>query len=154
VYGIPLPNSYTDLEYKHPPLTKTRVAVALIQETKLCATTKTLTVPNYSLTHNKDRQIPTPTSANTKTKNKAVSGGLISYIKNNIPYANTVSPKMNHNEAQTISIPLTQNKKLTITNMYNVYSTKGNRHHPARLRCQHHFRLNTTSRHTLLPNCG
>jgi len=67
-----------------------------------------------------DRQILTPTSANisTKTKNKAVSGGVIIYIKSNIPYANIASPNMNHIMAQSITIPLTQNKKLTITSTY------------------------------------
>jgi len=46
------------------------------------------------------------------------SADISSKTKNKVLVLDIASPDMNHIEAQTIIIPLTQNKKLTITNMY------------------------------------
>ena len=92
-------------------LIEENIDVAVIQETRLQPSSKTPTIPNYSFTR-QDRH--TTTSAKSKT----IGGGLIIYIKDNLPYTNTTSYTLPDIETQAITIPLTKTKNLIITNLY------------------------------------
>ena len=86
-------------------MTEENIDIAVIQETKLHPSTKTPTIPNYSFTRH-DRPIP------TSTKSKTNGGGLITYIKKDLPYTNTASYTLPGVESQTITVPITKAKTL------------------------------------------
>jgi len=101
-------NKITELRHF---LNEEDIDVAVIQETKLHPSSKTPSIPNYSFTR-QDRQI------SNLNKSKTIGGGLITYIKQNIPYTKTASYTLPDIESQTITLPLTQSKNLIITNLY------------------------------------
>src|SRR5688572_27880493 len=60
-------------------LAQESIDVAVIQETRFHPSSKTPTIPNYSVIR-RDCPIPAP------NKSKTNGGGLITYIKTNLPY--------------------------------------------------------------------
>ena len=92
-------------------LTEENIDVAVIQETRLHPSIKTPEIKDYASAR-QDRQ------TQTSTKSKLVGGGLIIYVKNDIPFKNIASYLLPNIETQTIKIYLSKTKDLTITNIY------------------------------------
>jgi hypothetical protein len=92
-------------------LTTENIDVAVIQETKLHPSIKTPEIQNYSSSR-QDRPGLDPSNPRNN------GGGLITYIKNDLPYTKTSSYSLPGIESQTVTIPLTQSKNLIITNLY------------------------------------
>ena len=125
-------NSLVEL---HQQLIEQSIDIALIQEKKLHPETPDPTIPDYTA-YRQDRPIKTKTEEETeegnsgknqttkiKTKNKSNinGGGLITYVKNDIPSATIPPPNLpstSNIESQSINISITKNEKLTLTNLY------------------------------------
>ena len=93
-------------------LEEENIDIAVIQETKLHPSSKNPTIPNYSF-YRQDRPM-----SSSSIKTKINGGGLIMYIKNNLPYTNTATYTIPDIESQSITIPITSSKNLIITNLY------------------------------------
>jgi len=87
---------------------KEDIDIAIIQETKLHSPNKTPHISNYTCVRH-DRK---------DEGNVHTGGGLIFYIKANLPFVPTSSSSPQNIEYQSIKIPLTSYKFLTITNIY------------------------------------
>ena len=61
------------------------------------------------------------TKSKTKNKSNINGGGLITYVKNDIPSTTIPPPNLpstSNIESQSINISITKNEKLTLTNLY------------------------------------
>jgi len=84
------------------------IGITIIEETKLHSYKKRLQISNYSGVRHDRKDLG----------NVHTGGGLIFYIKPNLPFVPTTSSSPQDIEYQSIKIPLTSSKCLSITNIY------------------------------------
>ena len=119
----------------HQQLIEQSIDIALIQETKLHPETPDPNIPDYTA-YRQDRPIKPKTEeeakeenssknqatkSKTKHKSNINGGGLITYVKNDIPSTTIPPPNLpstSNIESQSINISITKNEKLTLTNLY------------------------------------
>src|SRR6188508_3100955 len=142
IYQLNVNGIQNSLVELHPQLKEQNIDIALIQETKLHPDAKDPIIPDYTayrldrpikdkdnktkskkkITVNKTKNKRTLKSPRQKlTKSKINGGGLVTFIKNDISFTPITSPKLtdkSHIESQSISISLSKNEKLTLTNLY------------------------------------